>query len=81
MPAKYKILQVSFLDHGLTLSSASEEELYQDIACISFGILYEEDENYYYVVNSIFNNNESRDTKKVLKSAVTEIKELGEIEL
>lgn len=71
------IVQIKFLDHAV-VSRDFADDLDNDIEGWVWGLLEDEDEQYYYVVMDFISNFENADYFKVLKSAVLEVKEIGQ---
>jgi len=72
-----KIVQVKFLDHSV-IPSGFIDELEDPVYGYVWGLLYDEDEYYYYIITHYVLNTENADYFKVVKSAIVDLKEIGE---
>ncbi len=77
---KFKVVGIRFLENAL-VTREYINEVEEPVVGLTFGVLINEDEDYYYVANNFLGGTSDADIFKVLKKIVLEIEEFGELEL
>ena len=76
--ARYPVVMVKFLDNAMV---SSFDLIDEDVVCFAFGILLDENENYYHIAGALYGGLDNVDVFKVLKRAVVDMKVLMEAEI